>query len=131
MEIASGARFRIGLEFLWFVVLALVVLLDPSVSKTVALGILASSAVWQIAEPFLIRPLVGRFRLGALAVDSLSAGVKKVTRFRSKRFCGMARTRWMSALCAGSLIVTYLNKERIATRRKLRVRAVFLRSVSR
>ena len=69
-------RLRIGIESLWFVVLAGVVALDPSFSRPIAIAILASSAVFQVAEPFVLRPLLRRYFAGALALDALSVAVK-------------------------------------------------------
>jgi len=49
----------------------------------------------------------------------------------SKRLAGIARTRWIVAACSGCLSAAYLNSERIAASRVLRVRMLFARSCSR
>ncbi len=76
MAHARVDRLRIGIESLWFAVLAGVVALDPSFSRPIAIAILASSAVFQVAEPFVLRPLLRRFIAGSLALDALSVAVK-------------------------------------------------------
>jgi hypothetical protein len=77
------------------------------------------------AEP---RRLIGR---GEDCLNSISGRVRKCTCRLSWRLFGMASTRWISALCAGSSNDTNRKKERIAVKRRLRVLALAPRFVSR
>jgi len=69
---------------------------------------------------------VGR---GEQRVDSGS--VRNVMSAWSRRLAGIARTRWIVLACSGCLSAAYLNSERIAASRVLRVRTLFARSCSR
>jgi hypothetical protein len=60
-----------------------------------------------------------------------SVELRNVMVGRSTRLGGIARTRWMMAACSGLHSAAYRNRERMAVRRALRVRAPLPRSASR
>ena len=60
---------------------------------------------------------------------SISGRIRKCTCRLSWRLLGMASTRWISALCAGSSNDTNRKKERMAVRRRLQVLALAPRFV--
>ena len=68
---------------------------------------------------------------GTASSASISSRLRNSMGRRSWRLLGTARIRWQCSACAGSSKATYWKKEWMAPRRAFRVRALFLRTLSR